>query len=336
MNQNYINHIALVLDASGSMAPLANELVKVADRQIAYLAQRSKELDQETRVTVYTFNNRTQIECLFYDKDVLRLPSLKGFYHARGMTALIDATLRALSDLSKTPELYGDHGFLTYVLTDGAENDSFSQSTTLANTIAKLKENWTVATFVPNMQGKFEAKKFGFPPENIAIWDSTSSHGMAEVGEVIRQTTENYMQARAVGVRGSRNLFDLGRAVGQVNVNAVKSKLVGLNFGQYRTFNVDEVIPIAEFVEAKLHRPYKTGEAYYELTKPEKVQASKAIALLERRTKILYVGAETRSLLGLPDYEVKVAPASHPDFDIFVQSTSVNRNLMPNTRVLIP
>lgn len=46
---NYINHIALVLDASGSMQYLAQDVVKVADNQIAYLAQRSNELDQETR-----------------------------------------------------------------------------------------------------------------------------------------------------------------------------------------------------------------------------------------------------------------------------------------------
>jgi outer membrane lipoprotein-sorting protein len=71
---NIINHIVLVLDASSSMGPFANELVKVADKQIAYLAQRSKELDQETRITVYTFATKDyygspDIRCLIYDKD---------------------------------------------------------------------------------------------------------------------------------------------------------------------------------------------------------------------------------------------------------------------------
>jgi hypothetical protein len=76
-------NVARVLDRSGSMAHLADQVVKVADNQIAYLAKRSKELDQETRVTVYTFGNTT--ECLFYDKDVLRMPSLKGHYRIDGM-----------------------------------------------------------------------------------------------------------------------------------------------------------------------------------------------------------------------------------------------------------
>ena len=51
MNQNYINHIALVLDASGSMSHLSSAVVQVADNQVQYLAARSKELDQETRAT---------------------------------------------------------------------------------------------------------------------------------------------------------------------------------------------------------------------------------------------------------------------------------------------
>lgn len=80
------------------MSHLTRELVKVADAQIAYLAQRSKELDQETRITVYTFNNTVQ--CVVYDKDVLRLPSIAEFYQPRGMTALIDATLKSQDDLS--------------------------------------------------------------------------------------------------------------------------------------------------------------------------------------------------------------------------------------------
>ena len=87
MENNYINHIGLVLDRSGSMNSVRNEVVTVADMQVQYLAQRSRELDQETRMTVYTFD--TEVECVYYDKDVLRLPSLKGKYQLGGMTALM-------------------------------------------------------------------------------------------------------------------------------------------------------------------------------------------------------------------------------------------------------
>jgi hypothetical protein len=81
--ENIINHIVLVLDASDSMRDIKNDVVKVADNQIQYLATRSKELDQETRITVYTFEGGNyyspkNIQCLIYDKDVLRVPSIAG------------------------------------------------------------------------------------------------------------------------------------------------------------------------------------------------------------------------------------------------------------------
>jgi hypothetical protein len=329
-NQNYINHIALVLDASGSMDHLASAVVKVADNQVEYLARRSKELDQETRATIYTFDDNTK--CVYYDKDVLRMPSLKGAYEIGGSTALIDATIQAIDDLSQTPELYGDHAFLVYVLTDGEENRSRKKAADLARKIGGLKDNWTIACFVPDANGKFEAKKFGFPTDNIAVWD-TSSRGMSEVAKVIRNTTDNFMNNRAKGVRGTKNLFNMD--VASINKTTVTKSLNRLHPGQYRVADVQAEGPIAPFVEKLTKRAYKLGEAFYQLSKPEKVQAGKSVALYDVKSKAVYIGAEARKLLGLPDYEVKVAPASHPEFWIFIQSTSVNRKLMPGTKLLI-
>lgn len=328
---NYINHIALVLDASGSMARIANDVIKVADNQIAYLAQRSKELDQETRVTVYAFSYRNQIKCLIYDKDVLRLPSIRNMYTADGQTALIDATLKALDDLSKTPELYGEHAFLTYVMTDGAENDSSQRSDVLQRRLETLKDNWTVAAFVPNQLGVMEAKKFGFPKDNIAVWDATSAAGVTEAGERIRQTTESFMQARATGVRGSRNLFNLNVA----NLSSAVKALTKLTPGQFRMLAVKHDEPIADFVEQHTRRAYKLGEAYYQLTKPVKVQAQKVIAIYDKKAHTVYTGPDARHVLGLPDHEVKVSPDAHPNYDIFIQSTSTNRKLFGGTSLLL-
>jgi hypothetical protein len=333
IKQNYINHIALVLDASGSMQPLRDQVIKVADNQIEHLARRSKELDQETRITVYTFSDSRNIQCLVYDKDVLRMPSLKGLYHPDGGTALIDATLKALDDLSKTPELYGDHAFLAYVLTDGEENASRSGSGTLSATIKALKDNWTLAAFVPNANGKYEAKKLGFPADNIAIWDTTAK-GMSEVGDQIRKATDNFMTSRATGVRGYKTLFNMEAAVASISSADVK-KLSKLHPGQYRVAEIKADSQIAPFVEKFTGRAYKIGEAFYQLTKPEKVQADKVLALMDKKSKYLYTGENARKVLGLPDTEVKVTPAQHADFDIYIQSGSVNRKLIAGTRLLL-
>ncbi|MEV5880876.1 VWA domain-containing protein [Streptomyces sp. NPDC052101] len=341
-NQNYINHVALVLDASSSMSHLSSKVVEVADQQIAYLARRSGELDQETRVTVYVFADK--VECVIYDKDVLRMPSLKQLYQVGGMTALLAAALKSQRELAQTAQLYGDHSFLTFVLTDGQENASHRcpeaparDPRELVEAVAKMietqEDNWTLAVLVPDQMGKREAMRCGFPKDNIAIWDATSTQGLEEAGQVIQQATEKFMVGRSQGIRGSRAVFSTGAEA--VNKDTIKAAgLTPVKPSQYELIPVARVAAIRDWVIECGHT-YRTGGAFYQLSKSEKIQARKQIAVLEKKTDRVYTGPEARALLGLPDVEVRVKPDHNDDFTIFVQSTSVNRKLVPNTRVLL-
>lgn len=342
--ENYINHIALVLDASSSMQYNNHhkQIVIVADNLIKHLAIRSKELDQETRVSVYTFADA--VTCVVYDKDVLRLPSIADLYKAHGNTALIDATNKSLDDLGKTAQLYGDHAFLVYVLTDGEENASIGGSVNypyrslqlapgLKNRLDALPENWTVATFVPNQHGVFEAKKFGFPADNIAVWNVESTQGIAEVGQVLRETTDNYMTARATGVRGSRSLFSMGADA--LNKQSVKdAKLKPIPKDSYNVLDVKADATIRDMVENN-GLTFVKGTCFYQLTKSEKVQAYKQIYIRNKKSGRFHTGAEVRYLLGLPDMDVTIKPDVNPEFQVFVQSTSVNRRLKAGTKLLV-
>ncbi|TVL91186.1 vWA domain-containing protein [Streptomyces sp. SAJ15] len=341
-NQNYINHVALVLDASSSMSHLSRKVIEVADQQIAYLARRSEELDQETRVTVYVFAQ--EVECVIYDKDVLRMPSLKHLYRVGGMTALLAATLKSQRELAQTAQLYGDHSFLTFVLTDGQENASHRCADApsrdpreLVQAVAEMfqtqEDNWTLAVLVPDQMGKREAMQCGFPKDNIAIWDATSTQGLEEAGQVIQQATEKFMVGRTQGIRGSRAVFSMGAEA--VNKDTIEAAgLTPVNPSEYQLIPVAREAAIRDWVIECGHT-YRTGCAFYQLSKSEKIQARKQIAVLEKKTDRVYTGPEARALLGLPDMEVRVKPDYNDDFTIFVQSTSVNRKLVPNTRLLL-
>ncbi|MGK5447172.1 VWA domain-containing protein [Streptomyces radiopugnans] len=341
-SQNYINHVALVLDASSSMSHLSSKVVEVADQQIAYLARRSRELDQETRVTVYVFADR--VECVIYDKDVLRMPSLKQLYRVGGMTALLAAALKSQRELAQTAQLYGDHSFLTFVLTDGQENASHRcpdaparNPRELVRAVAEMirtqEDNWTLAVLVPDQMGRREAMQCGFPKDNIAIWDATSTQGLEEAGQVIRQATEKFMVGRTQGIRGSRTVFSTGADA--VNKDTIKAAgLIPVDPSKYQLIPVARDAAIRDWVVECGHT-YRTGGAFYQLSKSEKIQAQKQIAVLEKKTDRVYTGPEARALLGLPGVEVRVKPDHNEDFTIFVQSTSVNRKLVPNTRLLL-
>jgi hypothetical protein len=332
-SQNYINHVVLVLDASSSMRPHTQELIRVADGQVQYLARRSQELDQETRVSIYSFADN--VECLIYDKDVLRLPSIASLYRVGGMTALVDATMRSLEDLKQTATLYGDHAFLTFVLTDGQENASRKNPpSALAGRLNNLPGNWTVACLVPDKRAEFEAKGFGFAPDNVAIWNAQSAAGVQEVGETIRRATDSFMEARATGdFRGTRSLFSTG--LDAVNASTVHSALKPLPPTSYDVFPVHQDAPIRDYAYSR-GVPYQVGKGFYQLTKTETIQPQKQIAIREKSTGQVYWGDSARDLLGLPrDLSVRVKPNINPEYDVFVQSTSVNRKLLRDTDLLV-
>lgn len=361
INQSKINHVALVIDASFSMDKHQKAVIAVADGLIKHLAAKSQELDQETRVTVYTFGDDWRV--LIFDKDVMRLPSIKDLYKIDGNTALIAATMKSQDDLAKTAQMYGDHAFLTYVITDGEENVSrwstvfggngqrVRYTTTaskytdheikkmLADRLNGLEENWTVACLVPNQMGVRYAESYGFPRDNIQIWDTTSKDGILEVGKVITEATDTYMTNRDLGVRGSKTMFaKMGAA--DLNLGAVKQAgLRRLPKDKYEVLAVlaaDDGAAIKEFVERMTGKPYVTGTAHYELMKTEKIQPSKKVLVRDKKSGVVYTGQHARDLLGLPsDREVRVKTDENPKYRVFVQSTSLNRKLVAGTKLIL-
>lgn len=331
LKQNLTNHVALILDSSWSMGHHQEALIRAVDEQISQLAALSREENQETRVTVVIFND--VVEVLVWDMDVLRLPSIREHYHPDGRTALVDATLLALDDLSKIPEIYADHAYLCIVLTDGMENASKHRPSDLSARVKRMADNWTIATLVPDRRGEDYAQRCGLPSGNIGIWDASTSAGFDQAASTIQRATKTFMTLRAAGIRSSRSVFSTGADA--VNVQAVREAgLKPLATSQYELVPVPRVVPIRDFV-LECGEKFRIGCGFYELTKTETIQATKEIAVLEKKTDRVYTGAEARSMIGLSDMTVRVKPDYNPDFTVFVQSKSVNRKLLPGTRLLI-
>ena len=333
MKQNPINHIALVLDASPSMKHLVDTVIKVADDQIKFLAERSQQLDMETRVTVYSFADPDMIDCLFYDMDVLRLPSLKGLYDTKGRsTALIDAAAKSQLDLSKTATLYGDHAFLTFLLTDGEENSSIAYSgRALRDLLAAQSDNETMAVLVPDQRSKIRCQDLGFHKSNVAVWDATTKQGLEDAGTTIRAATDAYMTSRSQGVTTKTGVFDMSKAVvNHKTVAALKEITTGIEILPVKAFT-----DITTFITKDHGRTFRQGKYYFPLIKPEKIGPQKNVVVRHKISKKVFGGPEVRTMLGLPDHEVRVKPGENPEYDLFVQSTSTNRNLIAGYDLLV-
>lgn len=381
LKQRKINHVAFVLDESGSMGYHTDAVVKVFDGQVKWLLNLSQRTGQETRVSIYTLGG-AGVKCVLFDTDVHHLPSLVGHYKPDGGTPLIDATLKSIEDLGKTAQMYGDHGFLIFVLTDGEENTSQftppgyripassyyssrsprdlkqAQGEHLAKTLAGLGDNWTVGCLVPSFHNKVTAQGFGFAAGNIAIWDTTSATGVSDAGEEIKAATEAYYTGRESGIRGTKTLFSgvTAKDVTQAQVDASGMKpidpsefvivpVVATGSMQYvipkKTFtkkNPDGIkhVEIMPFVEATGRR-YVAGLAFYELVKSEKYDYHKDVVLIHRVTKKVYRGSEAKTLIGLSGASTRIRPQAVKggEYDIFIQSQSINRHLPLGSRVLL-
>lgn len=360
--QNLINHVAFVVDASSSINDyrLTKDIVTVVDNLTSFLAKLSADNDQETRVTVYTFSGPEQINCLFYDKDVLRLPSIAADYQPFGNTALRDATALAISELKQTAQLHGDHAFLLFAFTDGEENSSRGPLAAFQQTLRELPDNWTVACLVPNIQGKLRATSFGFPAGNVEVWSTTSS-GVVEVGEKIEHATAGYFKGRSAGVKSSTGLFtQVANKVTAQAVNASGMKPLDPDkfflFPAVATGNMAVHIPaktrlksrpdgikhveIKQMVEST-GRPYVLGNAFYELEKSEKWYGNRRIAVIETATAKVFLGEQAKQLVGITDQTRRIKPfpkdraTGKVEFEVFIESQSTNRLLRVGSRVLL-
>lgn len=344
LKKKLVNHIKFVLDKSSSMKQHEATVIKVAQQIVEALAAEAKHADankaaQETRVSIYAFAD--EVECLVWDTDALRLPSIADIYAAHGNTALMDGTMQAITDGLEIPTKYGDHSFLIYVITDGEENASKRYSAeALSHQLAILPENWTVGAMVPGIKGIAQAKKYGFSAGNIQVWDASSQQGAEEAGQMILNTVSAYTDNRAKGIRGTRNLFNMNTA--NVSTATVKALNVApMAKGSFKLIPVvsrggkDAKIVLKEFITDECGLPFRLGKNFYQLSKVEKIQGDKALALVHKKTNEVYVGYEVREFLGLPDHEVKVGPEKLPEYDIFVQSNSNNRHLVYGTKLLV-
>lgn len=358
VRQNAITHVVFMVDASGSMRGRENDVVAVIDGQNAWLAKRSADMGHETRVSVYFFNVNVAktIQCPIFDMDVLRVPSVKDLYRPNGGTALIDATLLAIDELSQTFQKRGQHSFLLFAITDGDENSSEAKATALNRVLTSLGDQWTVAALVPNVHGKLAAEQYGFPKNNIEIWDTNSDTGVAEAGAAITGALDSYMTSRSAGVTGTRTLFAAPVTKAAVDASGMKpldpsqffiipvandGTMTVHKSGKPTRKNPDRIscLMISDFVRAT-GRPYEIGKAYYELMKSERIQANKDIAVVDRLTKQVYMGAQARQLIGLPNVDCRIRPlpkdaSGEPPYKVYVRSDSVNRHLPIGTTLLL-
>jgi hypothetical protein len=260
-------------------------------------------------------------------------------YKANGQTTpLFDSVGELIDTLEKAPDANDPEvTFLVQAITDGDDNDSIIwNARSLSERIKKLQatDRWTFVFRVPR-GNKRDLENLGIPGGNIFEWEQ-SERGMAVSTQATSKGMSDYYTGRTQGRRSTQTFYT---DIKDVSISTIKANLDDIsrqvNFWTVNTPEEGETI--RGFCNKKLGRgkDMKKGSAFYQLIKPEDVQDYKVIAIVDKTTTAVYSGPSARDLLGLPQYgSAKVAPGEHGKYDIFIQSTSVNRKLLQGTKVM--
>ncbi len=191
--------IAFVLDRSGSMGPMANEVITGFNK----LVEENKKLPGECLVTLTQFDD--QYELNYNAKPLAEVPELTAeTYRPRGWTRLYDAIGKTIDDvgrkLAALPDSERPDKVLVIIMTDGQENSSREYSGKRINemiTHQREKYNWEFAFHGCNESALKDAAQLGIRGQTIVAnaggrVGTTQSFQQAATGSLSYRSNRGY------------------------------------------------------------------------------------------------------------------------------------------------
>lgn len=333
------NYVGISRDHSVSMRPIREAAGRDYNATISGIREVAQAAGQDTIVSVVKSGVGTRGEVVRESTNssinVLRAIPAGGYITDGNSTPLFDSIGDLIEQFERTPDASDSNtSFLVMAITDGEENSSRKWSArTLMAKIAELQktDRWTFVFRVPRGYARTLSQQFGVPAGNILEWDQTD-RGVQVATEATKEAFTQYYEGLKSGVRSTTKFYT---NLKDVDIKTVKAALVDVS-GAVNLWLTSQKEVIKDYCEKMSKAPFVKGAAFYQLTKPEReVQDYKQIVLRDKQSGAVYGGAAARDLLGLPKFGTHpVVPGDHGQYDIYIQSTSVNRVLPPGTQLL--
>ncbi len=327
-------YIGIVRDHSASMSGLRTAAMKDYNSLIGTIKDNSLKHKDNTKLTVVKCGCGRSAEVItdFINAEV-NVPELTYYETNGGSTPLYDSVGQLIEIFKKVKDKNAT--FLLMVITDGHENSSRKWNhVNLSKEIKELQatDRWSFTFRVPRGSKDVIMRHLGVPEGNVFEWEQ-SAQGMSSATIATQSALTSYYTSKAAGVNATRSFYSPD--LSNVNSKQIRSKLDKIT-SDVEVLHVTAEMQIRAFCEKKLGKEFIKGAAFYQLVKGEKaVQNYKQIVLRNKSSQEIYSGDAARDILGLPDSgTVKLVPGDHGNYDIFIQSTSVNRKLVPGTDVI--
>lgn len=338
-------YTGIALDHSASMRGLTSAAARDYNSLISSIKDNAIQYNQDVIVSRVScgVGHTANVGVEFANSSVTVLqPIAESKYEANGRgTPLFDAVGKLIEILEASPDANDPNvAFMVMAITDGEENASFNWSAgRLRDKIRQLQatDRWTFVFRTPRGYGRNLVNSLGIYEGNIQEWEQ-SVRGMETSTAVTATAMSSYFTARSTGVTATRSFYT---SLADVKIEDVKAQLVDIS-SQIQRWSVQttsEGANIRDFIEHKSGDKFLKGSAFYKLVagkkSADKVQATKLILIRDKNTGAVYHGHAARDLIGLSRHsDVKVRPGSLGQWEIFIQSTSVNRVLPVGSEVI--
>ncbi len=179
----------------------------------------------------------------------------------------------------------------------------------------------------------------------LKVSGSGVTHGMLRIFDVMlgRKTTEQieeeneikYNYKSSSSLSSSSHVKKAAKSTGLENLKEEDFVLKPSPPSRFQVIPVNNDEDIQSFASNN-GLVFERGKGFYHFQKPELIQKNKEIVLREKSTGDFFEGNMCRKMLNLITYDEKkrIKPTDFPDYDIFIQSTSLNRKLISNSLFL--
>ncbi len=194
-------HISMVLDRSGSMNAVADDIVGGFN---AFLAEQRR-ADGLARVTLAQFDSEDPFEVVVDGVDLARVrPLRRADYRPRGCTPLYDAVGRMVARIDADVARRAELGLLAedqlvVIVTDGLENASaeFDRAGVMRLIEERRARGWAFAFLGANQDAYAEGRSIGVAAGSAAPWQPSPAGTRAAMASVSAVATAYRRQGRA-------------------------------------------------------------------------------------------------------------------------------------------
>lgn len=335
-------YIGIVRDHSVSMRGIARSAARDYNEIVTSLKEAAVETQIDSIATVVECGrgNTAAVRAVVINSNVAVLqPIPETSYITDGSgTPLYDSVAEVINLLQAVPDANDPEvNFVVMVITDGEENRSRITARTLADKMRDLSntDRWTFTFRVPKGYARALVNALRIPEGNVLEWE-TSAAGMQAATVATTTAVRSMYTARKSGVKSTPTFY--AADLSKVSLNEVRAALVPVT-NEVVLYPVElgyHDLDISDFMWHMTKKDFVKGTAFYQLTKTEKeVQDYKKILVRERTTGVIYAGDNARQILGLPKYgSVRLVPGNTGNYDVFIQSTSLNRKVKSGSKVL--